>query len=308
MQALGSRFQARTGVSSGAARSVQHAGPLPVIPHVGLEACTSSSLSSSNISGVHRPSIMGQRASTARCQAVANPIDYNKISLGAKMPANYGDDIPNWAARRRAGVIIHPTSLPGPYGIGEIGDQARKLIDWIDSAGLQVWQILPLVPPDPMFYSPYSGTDSNAGNPLVISIDDLIKDGLLDASDAPAPVKVADVDFPTASAALAGPCWRMLTCRHCLHASQRILRPHPQALLPGCCLHDRSMSAHHAHTQHTYPCMQKLMHARPVRPRTTGGRHQAAAAAEGRQPPADRRCLQGAPHGDGCLAPRSQLD
>ncbi|KAJ9509665.1 hypothetical protein QJQ45_011343 [Haematococcus lacustris] len=111
------------------------------------------------------------------------------------MPAHYDRDIPNWAAKRRAGVIIHPTSLPGAYGIGEIGEQGRKLVDWIESAGMQCWQILPLVPPDPMFYSPYSGTDSNAGNPLVISIDDLIRDGLLDASDAPARVPVADVNF-----------------------------------------------------------------------------------------------------------------
>ncbi len=46
-----------------------------------------------------------------------------------------------------------------------------------------------------MYYSPYSGTDSNAGNPMIISIDELIKEGLLDPSDAPERVPVADVDF-----------------------------------------------------------------------------------------------------------------
>ncbi len=121
--------------------------------------------------------------------------DYSKIPLGGDMPKDYDRDTPNWTLLRRAGVILHPTSLPGPYGIGEIGEQGRLLVDWIISAGLRVWQVLPMVPPDPMFFSPYSGTDSNAGNPLVISIDELIKDGLLDASDAPPRVPVADVEY-----------------------------------------------------------------------------------------------------------------
>ncbi len=40
-----------------------------------------------------------------------------------------------------AGVIIHPTSLPGPYGIGEIGSEAHALVDWMASAGLSLWQV-----------------------------------------------------------------------------------------------------------------------------------------------------------------------
>lgn len=129
---------------------------------------------------------------------VAAPVSddkYKDIPVGGDLPKDYDRDTPDFAALRRAGVIIHPTSLPGPYGIGEIGHQARALVDWLEEADMQVWQILPMVPPDPMFYSPYSGTDSNAGNPLVISIDDLIADGLLDASDAPPRVPVTDVDF-----------------------------------------------------------------------------------------------------------------
>ena len=47
-----------------------------------------------------------------------------------------------------AGVILHPTSLPGPYGIGEIGKEAFKFIDWVASTGMQMWQVLPLVPPE----------------------------------------------------------------------------------------------------------------------------------------------------------------
>ncbi len=44
-------------------------------------------------------------------------------------------------ALTHAGVIIHPTSLPGPYGIGEIGEEAYRLVDWMVSAGLSMWQV-----------------------------------------------------------------------------------------------------------------------------------------------------------------------
>ncbi|MEW5303517.1 MAG: hypothetical protein WDW36_006201 [Sanguina aurantia] len=104
--------------------------------------------------------------------------------------------MPKWTAKkRRAGVILHPTSLPGPYGIGELGSEAFAMLDWLERAGMQCWQLLPMVLPDPMYYSPYSGTDANCGNPLVISIDTLIKDSLLDPADAPAHVAIGDVDF-----------------------------------------------------------------------------------------------------------------
>lgn len=97
--------------------------------------------------------------------------------------------MPSFFKGRRAGVILHPTSLPGPYGIGDLGIEARQFVDWLATAGMQCWQMLPLVPPDPMFYSPYSGTDANGGNPLLISTDQLIVDGLLDAEDKPAQVR-----------------------------------------------------------------------------------------------------------------------
>jgi 4-alpha-glucanotransferase len=128
------------------------------------------------------------------------PSRYDSIPVGGDLPADYDRDTPSWNKRRRAGVILHPTSLPGPNGIGELGLEARLFVDWLASAGMQCWQMLPMVPPDPMFYSPYSGTDSNSGNLLLLSIDDLIADGLLEASDAPTPVPVADCDFPAVDA------------------------------------------------------------------------------------------------------------
>ncbi|MBT8249631.1 MAG: 4-alpha-glucanotransferase [Acidimicrobiia bacterium] len=79
---------------------------------------------------------------------------------------------------RHAGVVLHPTSLPGRFGIGDIGPQARAWIDTLADAGCDIWQVLPL---GPTGYgdSPYQTFSSFAGNPYLISPDDLARDGLL---------------------------------------------------------------------------------------------------------------------------------
>ncbi|GLC51147.1 4-alpha-glucanotransferase dpe1, chloroplastic/amyloplastic [Pleodorina starrii] len=120
---------------------------------------------------------------------------------GDKLGPDYDKQLPSYDKGRRAGILLHPTSLPGPYGIGELGDEARRFVDWLADAGMTCWQLLPLVPPDPMYYSPYAGTDAACGNPLVISIQELIKDGLLEPSETPPRVPVGDVDFPAVAAA-----------------------------------------------------------------------------------------------------------
>ena len=73
---------------------------------------------------------------------------------------------------RAAGVLLHPTSLPGPYGIGDMGDELIAFLDWVQEAGLTVWQLLPLNPPG-YGNSPYGCLSSYAGNPLLISPDRL---------------------------------------------------------------------------------------------------------------------------------------
>ena len=83
---------------------------------------------------------------------------------------------------RAAGVLLHPTSLPGSYGIGDLGDQAIAFLDWAQSAGLHVWQVLPLNPPG-YGESPYGCLSSFAGNPMLISPERLLHDGLLDPED-----------------------------------------------------------------------------------------------------------------------------
>ncbi|MBI1258417.1 MAG: 4-alpha-glucanotransferase [Chloroflexi bacterium] len=88
---------------------------------------------------------------------------------------------------RSSGILLHPTSLPGRYGMGDLGAWAYRFIDWLVSAKQTVWQILPL---GPTGYgdSPYQTHSAFAGNTALISLDRLVEDGWLtadDVSDAP---------------------------------------------------------------------------------------------------------------------------
>jgi 4-alpha-glucanotransferase len=97
---------------------------------------------------------------------------------------------------RRCGVLLHPTSLPGAGGIGTLGDDARHFIDLLAGMGMSWWQVLPLNP-TASGNSPYSAFSAFAGNPLLIDLDSLARDG-----DVPLPVykkatATARVDFGT---------------------------------------------------------------------------------------------------------------
>jgi 4-alpha-glucanotransferase len=86
------------------------------------------------------------------------------------------------AFKRSSGILLHPTSLPGPYGIGDLGPQCFRFIDWLASTGCKLWQVLPL---GPTGYgdSPYQCFSAFAGNPYLLSPDELLADGLLTESD-----------------------------------------------------------------------------------------------------------------------------
>ena len=83
---------------------------------------------------------------------------------------------------RRAGILLHPTSLPSKYGIGDFGKEAFEFVDYLKEAGQTIWQILPLNPAG-FGYSPYQSPSAFAGNPMLISPDDLIERGLLSEYD-----------------------------------------------------------------------------------------------------------------------------
>jgi 4-alpha-glucanotransferase len=83
---------------------------------------------------------------------------------------------------RASGILLHPTSLPGAYGIGEIGRAAYRWLEFLASSGSQLWQVLPL---GPTGYgdSPYQCFSAFAGNPYLISIEDLLESNLLTPED-----------------------------------------------------------------------------------------------------------------------------
>lgn len=82
------------------------------------------------------------------------------------------------------GVLLHPTSLPGPFGVGDLGPGARAFVDWLVGAGVSVWQMLPICPPGgPRDDVPYASWASLVGNPQLLSLEDLRDDGLLTARE-----------------------------------------------------------------------------------------------------------------------------
>ncbi|KAI0506994.1 hypothetical protein KFK09_013112 [Dendrobium nobile] len=126
----------------------------------------------------------------------------SSVAAGDDLPEDYGSKFPSAdpSGRRRAGVLLHPSSLRGPYGIGDFGDEAIRFLDWLHSTGCSVWQVLPLVPPGRKSNedgSPYAGQDANCGNTLLISLEELVKDGLLTEDELPEPMDVEKVHFAT---------------------------------------------------------------------------------------------------------------
>ena len=84
--------------------------------------------------------------------------------------------------RRASGLLLHPTSLPGLHGCGDLGPEAHRFVDFLDKARQHWWQMLPIGPVD-QFGCPYSARSSFAGSPMLVSLDGLYRDGLLSRAD-----------------------------------------------------------------------------------------------------------------------------
>ena len=91
---------------------------------------------------------------------------------------------------RASGILLHPTSLPGPFGIGDLGPAAYVFADFLIKSGQSLWQMLPL---GPTGYgdSPYACYSAFAGSTLLVSPDQLVAEGLLSTSDLPAEVPMS---------------------------------------------------------------------------------------------------------------------
>ncbi|MFP4365350.1 MAG: 4-alpha-glucanotransferase [Spirochaetia bacterium] len=97
---------------------------------------------------------------------------------------------------RASGILLHPTSLPGKYGIGDMGKQAYKFVDFLVKSRQKLWQLCPL---GPTGYgdSPYQCFSAMAGNPLLISLEDLVLAGIVSEDDLTLPQKFPEeeVDY-----------------------------------------------------------------------------------------------------------------
>lgn len=100
---------------------------------------------------------------------------------------------------RRSGILLHPTSLPGSDGIGSLGDEALRFIDFMGSTGQTLWQILPLGPPG-CGNSPYSCFSAFAGNPLLIDLRQLTLEGDLNVNELEIFADADRIDFAAATA------------------------------------------------------------------------------------------------------------
>lgn len=112
----------------------------------------------------------------------------------------------SWMVQRAAGVVLHPTSLPGPNGVGDLGPNAYFFIDWLHSAGQALWQTLPLGPVG-SGDSPYMGSSAFAGNPLLVALEPLVQRGWLAETSLAADWDAARVDYAAVTP------WRMQRLR-----------------------------------------------------------------------------------------------
>lgn len=108
------------------------------------------------------------------------------------MPPSLSGTVLNPAPMRRAGILLHPTSLPGDGPCGDLGDGAYRFLDFLQRAGASLWQILPLNPPSGSGFSPYASPSAFAAGTHLLSVDRLARDGLLPGADLRPPAGPPD--------------------------------------------------------------------------------------------------------------------
>jgi 4-alpha-glucanotransferase len=130
---------------------------------------------------------------------------------------------------RSSGLLLHPTSLPGPFACGDLGPAADTFVDFLAAAGQTLWQVLPLGPTG-FGDSPYQCFSAFAGNPLLVSPERLVEDGLLSRHDlSRLPVRrdsAVDYGAATAGAAMLANLLAERLPAHALHGEFQAYRDH----------------------------------------------------------------------------------
>jgi len=154
---------------------------------------------------------------------------------------------------RRSGILLHPTSLPGPHGSGDFGAGAYHFIDWLHTAGQRLWQILPLGAIG-AGNSPYMSSSAFAGNPLLIDLADLQREGWLSEADLVPDTQVNEgrVDYTCVHP------WRMERLERAAQAFAQTGRVEQRAALDAFC-------AAQAHWLDTYALFMALSEQQPGR-------------------------------------------
>ncbi|MBW3671463.1 MAG: 4-alpha-glucanotransferase, partial [Acidobacteria bacterium] len=125
---------------------------------------------------------------------------------------------------RSSGILMHVTSMPSRFGIGDMGEESERFLRWMESSGQRVWQILPLNPTN-RGGSPYGALSAFAGNPWLIAPQRLLEQGLIGADDLPRKRKSPAVDFD----AVAGERARMLRAAWRTARESEVLRGNVEA-------------------------------------------------------------------------------
>jgi 4-alpha-glucanotransferase len=115
--------------------------------------------------------VSGRSAAVSAEKRSAGPIGFD--AAHAALP-----ELTNPLSQRRAGILLHPTSLPGPWIMGDFSHNAYRFVEFLAAAGQTVWQVLPLGPTHGDL-SPYQCMSTHAGNPLLISLDWMVERGWL---------------------------------------------------------------------------------------------------------------------------------
>ncbi|AGX87545.1 4-alpha-glucanotransferase [Candidatus Symbiobacter mobilis] len=116
--------------------------------------------------------------------------------------------------QRCSGVLLHPTSLPGPHGSGDLGPNSYYFVDWLHAAGQSLWQTLP-VGPAGCGDSPYMGTSAFAGNPLLVAFEPMVVRGWIDGHALHATFSAERVQY-----SLVNP-WRLARLREAFEGFER---------------------------------------------------------------------------------------